>query len=140
MYTEYLSMCQGFPLSPQQTTANLVPKFCLSQNRRLSQARKIPKKWEGKENQIETDYLNQKQSICYKEFAFSTEKPQESRIQGAVILIFLSRFFYPDFFILGFFSAYIPPELYSTRLEINGLRMNFQDKNWSNTCAVPGLG
>lgn len=104
MYTEYLSMCQGFPLSPQQTTANLAPKFCLSQNRRLSQARKIPKKWEGKENQVKTDDLNQKQSICYKEFAFSTEKPQESRIQGAVIPIFLSWFFYP----WVFFSLHPP--------------------------------
>lgn len=97
-------MCQGFPILPSKQQPIWYQSFAYLKTH-LSQARKIPKKWEGKENQIKTDNLNQKQSICYKAFAFSPEK-QESRIQGAVTLITT----------LGFFSAYIPPELYSARL------------------------
>lgn len=94
---------KDFPFSLTRV-ANLVQNFYLPWNGLPSLAHQVwktTKKWEREENQIKTNSFNQKQSILYKGFTFSTKKTQERKIQPASILI-TNLVFFPHISHLSF--------------------------------------
>lgn len=100
-YIKYLSMCQGFPILPN-TSSQFGTKFLSTLKwTSLPSPPGMEKKWEREENQIKTNSFNQKQSVLYKGFTFSTKKTQEHKIQPASILI-TNLVFFPHISHLSF--------------------------------------